>query len=335
MTAIAKSSSLAWLFLFVVVVGASRLEAQVPNPQFTLLLRGPCGETIEGAPGSQLDDGTGGAPDFENGRAGMVFDVVLRREGSTARDQGSPVWTWSLGVEGPLTITDVTLEGSVVCLRGQAPQCEAEGRIWAFTTLTGLPFGVGPQTEENHGAVSVVAIDTEGAVLWRDGEWVLAKIRVTADFPPREGETVSGRLFFVERVGDSGPIAPDVNYGWGRPITPTDGNPPLQLEDCEITLRAVAPTPATLKRCDTDADGELRITDAVATLHALFAGGPPAECPEAADCNDSGEVDIADAIYTLEYLFNRGPAPPEPFPDCGEVEGLSVEDCPTGSTACS
>jgi hypothetical protein len=67
-------------------------------------------------------------------------------------------------------------------------------------------------------------------------------------------------------------------------------------------------------RGDVNGDGSLDITDPVAALAFLFAGGPPLPCADAADFNDSGNLDISDPVSTLAYLFQGGAAPGEPFP---------------------
>lgn len=70
-------------------------------------------------------------------------------------------------------------------------------------------------------------------------------------------------------------------------------------------------------RGDANADGALDISDALATLRALFRGEGDFPCLDAADSNDDGSVDISDSVYGLQFLFLGGPAPGEPFPLCG------------------
>lgn len=72
------------------------------------------------------------------------------------------------------------------------------------------------------------------------------------------------------------------------------------------------------RRGDTNSDGKVDISDGVATLLSLFAGGSPPACEDAADANDSGTIDLSDAIQTFQFLFLGGPPPPRPGPfDCG------------------
>ncbi len=84
------------------------------------------------------------------------------------------------------------------------------------------------------------------------------------------------------------------------------------------------------RRCDTNADGENDIADAVFSLLMLFGGGRPASCPASADCNADLRVDISDVIFYLAYLFTDGPWPPGQFPAC---DVSPVEDC--GAATCA
>jgi hypothetical protein len=87
-------------------------------------------------------------------------------------------------------------------------------------------------------------------------------------------------------------------------------------ETFEIYQATWEPMPV-FKRGDANANGTVDISDAVYTLQALFAGGAPIACPDAADANDDEAVNLADALYTLQYLFANGPALPAPFLECG------------------
>jgi plastocyanin len=67
-------------------------------------------------------------------------------------------------------------------------------------------------------------------------------------------------------------------------------------------------------RGDTNGDGAVDISDAVATLAHLFLGAPRRPCDDALDANDDGVLNIADPISTLSFLFVGGPEPPDPHP---------------------
>ena len=78
-------------------------------------------------------------------------------------------------------------------------------------------------------------------------------------------------------------------------------------------------------RGDTNSDGIVDISDAVATLGFLFQGSGGVPCLAAADINDDGAVDVSDPIVLLDYLFRGGNVIPSPYPACApdpEPEGL-------------
>lgn len=85
------------------------------------------------------------------------------------------------------------------------------------------------------------------------------------------------------------------------------------------------------KRGDTDGNGAVEMSDAIAVLEFLFLGGPTPPCFDAADADDSNDLDVSDGVRVLGWLF-LGTEPPsspgptacgsdltpavEPFPDC-------------------
>jgi len=71
-------------------------------------------------------------------------------------------------------------------------------------------------------------------------------------------------------------------------------------------------------RGDVNEDGVVDISDVVATLVFLFAGGPGPACLDRADVDDDGTVRINDPIYLLGWLFGGGPQVPAPFPEPGK-----------------
>jgi ELWxxDGT repeat protein len=71
------------------------------------------------------------------------------------------------------------------------------------------------------------------------------------------------------------------------------------------------------RRGEASGDGVVNLTDAIAVLGYLFAGGPPPACDDAADADDDGRLDITDPIALLLHLFSGGAPPPPPQADCG------------------
>jgi hypothetical protein len=92
-------------------------------------------------------------------------------------------------------------------------------------------------------------------------------------------------------------------------------------------------TCGSFRRADVDGSGEFDLSDAIGTFAALFLGGKPIDCQEAADANDDGAVDISDGIFILSFLFLGGPPPSSPFPDCGEVPSQGLACIPPGTCA--
>jgi hypothetical protein len=81
-------------------------------------------------------------------------------------------------------------------------------------------------------------------------------------------------------------------------------------------------------RGDSNADGNVDISDAQAILEFLFRAAAVPTCRSSADANNSGAIDISDALFVLLHLFSeRGVDPQPPYPSCG-IEVLTDSlDC--------
>ena len=318
------------------------------NPLYTFSIDGLCGETIVGPPGSTYDDGTAGLPYFntvtDGTKAprlpiGYTWNVVLTTENNFV-DSGAYSWMFAVGVEGPLRLTDITLDGTTACYLGEYPECK-RGAAPARIEITGPPEGGGPQTEENRGAISHVILKLDGLfTLLPKGDSIVCRIRVSAEFPANEGDELQSRIFFTKRISSlnteflcsvSGPNRVGARIVQGKAITLDEGNPPLKVEECVVRLKASSVS--AFLRCDPNDDGRLTIADAVWILNELFLGGARTRCSISADCNADGDRDITDAVYGLTHLFLGGPAPPAPYPSCGRID-VPLDGCPPGSTAC-
>lgn len=89
----------------------------------------------------------------------------------------------------------------------------------------------------------------------------------------------------------------------------------------QITSTAVPEAPQ-FRRGDSNADGEVNISDGIHVLDFLFLGGKAPPCTEASDADDDGVLNISDGIFVLGFLFLGGPAPPAPGPtSCGPAPG--------------
>ena len=83
-------------------------------------------------------------------------------------------------------------------------------------------------------------------------------------------------------------------------------------------------------RADANLDGEVDVSDAIATLDYLFRGGPGPDCLDVMDANDDGQPDVSDAVFLLRYLFSAGSPPPAPFPESGTDQTPDGLWCPAG-----
>ena len=84
-------------------------------------------------------------------------------------------------------------------------------------------------------------------------------------------------------------------------------------------------------RGDANADGQIDISDPIATLIFLFPpvpGGAFLPCLNAGDVNIDGQIDIGDPIGLLGYLFDPlAPPLPQPFPFCAPDPFLTGLEC--------
>jgi hypothetical protein len=89
---------------------------------------------------------------------------------------------------------------------------------------------------------------------------------------------------------------------------------------------------AAFSRGDSNSDGNLDISDPIATLNTLFLGGGPIPCPDAADANDDGKVDISDPVATLGFLFDPAGETAPTLGVCGaDASADSLDRCEYGS----
>lgn len=89
----------------------------------------------------------------------------------------------------------------------------------------------------------------------------------------------------------------------------------------------------TFVRGDADGNGSFNgLIDGLFTLNAIFAGGFPPPCADAADFDDSGSINLTDGFGMLNYQYAGGPPPvggfecsPDPTDDSFECDGST---CP-------
>lgn len=66
-------------------------------------------------------------------------------------------------------------------------------------------------------------------------------------------------------------------------------------------------------RGDSNGDGKVHVSDAVAILSYLYLGGTPLACYDAGDVTDDGRLDLSDAVAALGFLFTGTASIPPPF----------------------
>jgi hypothetical protein len=83
-------------------------------------------------------------------------------------------------------------------------------------------------------------------------------------------------------------------------------------------------------RGDTNFDGEVDLSDAVLTLFYLFNGAEqPHDCRDAMDSDDNGRLEVTDAVAVLVFLFIDSTPLRPPFPGCG------LDPSPTDVLCCA
>ena len=88
------------------------------------------------------------------------------------------------------------------------------------------------------------------------------------------------------------------------------GSLELPAASAEAPPERSNPSESFFLRGDSNADGEVDLSDAVYSLSWLFLGGPRLSCEDAADTDDDGRLNVTDAVYTLNFLFLGGAVPP-------------------------
>ena len=101
----------------------------------------------------------------------------------------------------------------------------------------------------------------------------------------------------------------------------------LELEAPELSFDVLEPHNARFLRGDSNDDGQVDVSDAVAVLGYLFQGGEAPYCADASDANDDGEVNIGDPILMLRSLFQGTARISAPYPRAGYDRTPDELDC--------
>jgi PKD repeat protein len=127
-----------------------------------------------------------------------------------------------------------------------------------------------------------------------------------------------GVHFFSIWIRESGQIVDKVVLTTDAAFTPS-GAGPAQSQLVPITQSFV--------RGDANGDGAIDLSDGLAILFFLFAGGSALECEDHGDADDNGSLAVTDALRILNYLFRGGPAPLAPFPAAGRDGTADQYEC--------
>jgi hypothetical protein len=99
------------------------------------------------------------------------------------------------------------------------------------------------------------------------------------------------------------------------------------LSEVEVVARAVEPAPEPtyrFQRGDSNCDGRLDLTDAVAVLDRLFLGGKRLCCEAAADADGNRDVNLTDPVVVLNFLFLGGKPPAFPSGVCDRAPAAGL-----------
>jgi hypothetical protein len=119
-------------------------------------------------------------------------------------------------------------------------------------------------------------------------------------------------------------------YLYRLTVSTTDLPESARSRDFSITVTdGAGPDTTPFLLCDSNANGENSLADAVFTLRHLFGGESETRCEAAMDCDSDGEISLSDAVFNLNYLFLGGRMPAAPFPACaaGTPENCEISNC--------
>ena len=167
--------------------------------------------------------------------------------------------------------------------------------------------------ERNNRYAQQFAVDPAG-FLW-SGDTRLAGPQLLTVSEP-------GLQLFSVWVRESGQIVDKIILSKDEGFTPSDAGPPE-------SERGPVDGEGTFIRGDADGDWKLNVSDAIAILLHLFAGGT-LSCEDPADVDDNGSVELTDAVALLGFLFQHGAEPAPPFPTPGNDTTPDSSPCGDG-----
>jgi hypothetical protein len=169
----------------------------------------------------------------------------------------------------------------------------------------------------------------------------VAAAAVVFDFDDRiqlepSGRQRIARLVVEVRIPDDGglvPVAMEYIDRIYNPHIPLENSITFARKSWRPFREACVPHDSStpFRRGDFNSDGQVDISDPVATLSFLFLGGAAPGCLDSADSNNDGLVDLSDPLFTLgDFFINPYPwsfiPGPGPF-ECGTDPGLDALGC--------
>jgi hypothetical protein len=194
-------------------------------------------------------------------------------------------------------------------------------------TIRGITVGVVVDMNEPGTAVLAIPADAKKHI---DTIKIRSKIEI-----PAGGQSKVTQLRFSDKLGGDRPVEVLIVKA-GQGIVPTF----TDVLDLTLLPMQAGDKPSFI-RGDANDDAKLDIADGIWIINHLFYGGQATACKAAADANGDKKEDLTDAMYIFQYQLQPGatsstlfPAPPAPFPNCGQLDSVTFDDCPKGSTTC-
>jgi hypothetical protein len=129
-----------------------------------------------------------------------------------------------------------------------------------------------------------------------------------------------GVHFFSLWIRESGQIIDKIILTRDDAFVPSGAGP---AESSRVPIS----TGTSFVRGNANRDAVVDLSDGIAILLYLFAGGSSLACEDAGDVNDDGTLGITDAIALLDFLFRGGQRPQPPFPTAGLDPTADGYDC--------
>jgi len=232
---------------------------------------------------------------------------------------GNNVQGWNLGVavDGSATIRSITTAGTSADTipKGYRDPENSLARIQIIDPATnGGQMGI-------LASAALTTMGLPGAVLPAVATQTVLRIELAAAEPQGNADQTATLRFQNGLVGSGGPVDLVITVGG-------QSAPVCNADRAGVTVVFRKRADAPFRRGDSNDDARIDISDAVATLNALFSGGPQPACRDAADGNDDGVTDISDPVFVLNFLFaGESPPPPPGSEACGSDPTTDNLDC--------